>query len=892
TKYKGKIVSLAPLLGQLTGFILPIALSAALMIAGSIALTGNTARAGDMTESGGAGTGIWTFHDPADPGVDVTLTPTPEPNGKLTVTTNSGFGIDTTATGGNAIDLINAGGDTYITFTDNFTSTIITGEEIGIYAVNNGTDALSITTKGSVTGYDGDGIDAVNSINGTSLTVYAADVYGSENGIDATNNGSGALTITTTGLVTGKDNGGIDAVNSAAGTSLTVNAANVTGGNHGILAQNKGDDGLSITTTGLVKTDSTDHDGIHAGDYGAGNLIITSTGSVIGGNDGIDATGMDGGYSGTGNISITVSGSVTGGANGYEYGIRTRTEAGETTTITLNSGANVSSAAGNGIYNNDGDSTITVNTGAAVSGKISLNDGSDNLLFSGGDFSGVTIFDGGDDIGTADGWTDTLTFNGSSGTLTGGNVLNWENVIIGAGSSIFFADNMLTVGSVAGTGLSNFGTITTQDGAADDTLTITGNYIGSGGTLAIDAVLGDSSSATDKMVVTGDTSGTSILSIKNLGGQGTITGNGPTDGIQIIQVSGSSNGTFKLPGGIGGGAYLYELFQTDGQDWYLQSSGLLPQIDDYAALSMVFAQPLTLGTLHQRVGHRRGRLEVGGSQGHKGMDGWFRMIGGMRDGAPDNEESFKQEYYYMQGGLDKQIFVNSKGRWNIGTNAHYGQSDTDISHGVNGSDADSDFYGFGFSLTWYGNPDYYGDGYYVDLVTQYSIYESDFSSNRTSHSIDGDNWSFGVEAGKRLHLFKTLPNISLVPQAQIIWVESDFDSFTDDDGARVSSDDGRLLKSRIGLKLERHPVSAVSNQSVGYVIANLNHNIDNETSIDASGVDVDYEDRSTWLGFGAGGTIKVKSNIEIYGEVYTSTSVDSFGDAFSVSGNVGIGISW
>ena len=62
------------------------------------------------------------------------------------------------------------------------------------------------------------------------------------------------------------------------------------------------------------------------------------------------------------------------------YGIRTKTEAGEMTTITLNSGANVSSVDGKGILNkDDGDSTITVNTGAAVSGKIVLENGSDNL---------------------------------------------------------------------------------------------------------------------------------------------------------------------------------------------------------------------------------------------------------------------------------------------------------------------------------------------------------------------------------------------------------------------------------------------------------------------------------------------------------------------------------
>ncbi len=49
TKYKGKIVSLAPMMGQLTGFILPVALGAALMI-GSVTMTGSTARAGVKEE--------------------------------------------------------------------------------------------------------------------------------------------------------------------------------------------------------------------------------------------------------------------------------------------------------------------------------------------------------------------------------------------------------------------------------------------------------------------------------------------------------------------------------------------------------------------------------------------------------------------------------------------------------------------------------------------------------------------------------------------------------------------------------------------------------------------------------------------------------------------------
>ena len=68
-------------------------------------------------------------------------------------------------------------------------------------------------------------------------------------GIFAKNEGTGALSITTTGKTTGATDG-ISATNSSTGTSLTINAATTTGGRFGILAQNFGTGALSITTTG------------------------------------------------------------------------------------------------------------------------------------------------------------------------------------------------------------------------------------------------------------------------------------------------------------------------------------------------------------------------------------------------------------------------------------------------------------------------------------------------------------------------------------------------------------------------------------------------------------------------------------------------------------------
>ena len=104
------------------------------------------------------------------------------------------------------------------------------------------------------------------------------------------------MIITSTGSVKSTEGSGITAHNSNKyGASLTVNAANShRQATTAFLPINRGKGDLTINTTGLVKSTSTSvNDGIHAGDYGPGDLIIISTGSVTGGNDGIEATGMD-----------------------------------------------------------------------------------------------------------------------------------------------------------------------------------------------------------------------------------------------------------------------------------------------------------------------------------------------------------------------------------------------------------------------------------------------------------------------------------------------------------------------------------------------------------------------------------------------------------------------
>ncbi len=444
----------------------------------------------------------------------------------LTVTTTAGFGIDTSTNGGDAFTLNGTDG---LTFTDNNMSSI-TGDDYGIHAFNSG-GALSITTTGHVTGNNYDGIWALNDFGGTDLTISAKDVtggaagifagnlgagatnvtatgpvtgnygsgiYGSNffygtdlmitatdvtgeyDGVRAVHFGSGALSVTTTGQVTGKRYTGIYAMTYyGAGTDLTVNAKDVMGDDDGIYAFNGGEGALTVTATGQVtgtngngikainfNYDGTNltvnakdvtggDDGIEATNYGTGFLKITTTGKVMAGDDGIDAynssygtsltieakdvTGIDHGIkainNGSGINSITVSGTVAGGTGA---GIATYTGSLGMTTITLESGAAVSATSGMAITNNEGDSSVLVKTGASVTGAISLGDGTDSITFDGGNFSGVTSFDGGG------GTSDSLTFRNVSGGIAGSTVQGMESVVVDTGADISVSGTLTT----------------------------------------------------------------------------------------------------------------------------------------------------------------------------------------------------------------------------------------------------------------------------------------------------------------------------------------------------------------------------------------------------------------------------------------------------------------
>lgn len=202
------------------------------------------------------------------------------------------------------------------------TNGAITGGSFGITGLNRGTGgALTVTANGDVTGTGATsrGIFTVNSGTDHNVTTGSgASVAGGLYGIFARNYGTGATNITVNGDVTTVGTSGSAGilVRSDVGTSVTVTTGAgtaVTGRRYGIFARNGGSGALTITTSGDVT--GTLGNGIYARHAGGGPIAITvNSGSQVN-SSGTGSTNAAISTQG-GPTTLTVGGTLTGSTGG------------------------------------------------------------------------------------------------------------------------------------------------------------------------------------------------------------------------------------------------------------------------------------------------------------------------------------------------------------------------------------------------------------------------------------------------------------------------------------------------------------------------------------------------------------------------------------------------
>ncbi|ECF6263327.1 fibronectin-binding autotransporter adhesin ShdA [Salmonella enterica] len=443
------------------------------------------------------------------------------------------------------------------------------------------------------------------------------------------------------------------------------------------------------------------------------------------------------------------------------------------------------------------------------------------------------------------------TFGGSNGTTVNGKVTNEGTLVFGdseeTGAIFTLNGDLVNMGTMAS------GSTSSTPG---NTLYVDGNYTGNGGSLYLNTVLGDDDSATDKLVITGDASGTTDLYINGIG-----DGAQTTNGIEVVDVGGvSTSDAFELKNEVNAGLYTYRLYWNESDnDWYLASKaqsddddsggddtpsdggddggnvtppddggdgGNVTPPDDggdggdvtppdhggdvapqYRADIGAYmgnqwmARNLQMQTLYDREGSQ-----------YRNADGsvWARFKAGKAESeAVSGNIDMDSNYSQFQLGGDILAWGNGQQSVTVGVMASYINADTDSTgnRGADGSQFTSsgnvDGYNLGVYATWFADAQTHS-GAYVDSWYQYGFYNNSVESGDAgSESYDSTANAVSLETGYRYDIALSNGNtVSLTPQAQVVWQNYSADSVKDNYGTRIDGQDGDSWTTRLGLRVD------------------------------------------------------------------------------------------
>ncbi|MGZ7460236.1 autotransporter family protein [Pseudomonas sp. Ma2-10] len=647
---------------------------------------------------------------------------------------------------------------------------------------------------------------------------------------------------------------------------------------------------------------------------------------------------------------------------------------------------------GGNISVSGGDDSITV-TGGEIVGQILASFGNDRLVWDGGGVirSEILMAAGDDsallrDLSEAtlsiapliDGGTgnDLLTFDHTT-SAGASRYTNWETINLSNGSRFDLTEKFVLGDSDTGTGvfniagssvlapvqggispfavgqrvnLNNAGLIdmTTGNTRTNDTLTVQGNYSGSNGQLFLQSVLGNDSSASDKLVVeNGTLTGNTLITVSNIGGVGGLT---RQNGIALVQAQGSAvseNGAFSLKGPVSAGAFDYRLFKggvTAGTEnsWYLRSAVVAPALTTipnpdptlppitvpvvatpFAAVApagsaqlpslpaaVPGAEPIplyrpevptwsvlppaaamltmtALGTFHDRQGDQR-LLKENGALGA----GWGRVYG----------KNINQTW----AGTVTPRFDGSLSGFQVGNDLYSSQTAGGLTQrtgffvGHTRLQGDVDGFNEGFQGRSAGKIELEGDsyglywtltdpiGWYVDTVVMGTRIDGD---NRSKRGLKLDNrghaLTLSAEAGYPIDMGG---NWVVEPQVQLIHQKISLDS-QDDGISRVSFDSDGAWTGRLGARLKgRYQVSGRPLEP--YLRANLWHTVAGDDTVTFDNVDqVKTTQKATSADVGVGVILSLDSAISVYASADYSSNIDS-NQLRGLGANIGVRVSW
>jgi uncharacterized protein with beta-barrel porin domain len=636
----------------------------------------------------------------------------------------------------------------------------------GIYAHNTGTGVLTVTANGNVTGTTfGRGIFARNfnatSTNLTVTTGAGTTVRGGQYGIFANNYGTGAVTITANGNVTGTTYGsGIFArnlnVNSTALSVTTAAGTTVSGYRTGIFTRNYGTGALTVTANGNVT--GTAFYGIYAANRNATSTTLTVTtaaGTTVSGS----SRGIYARNSGTGTLTITANGDVNStGGTGVSDGILARSTGGPIA-ITVAATGTASSTSAFAVEARSAVATVTVAgtlnggaggavkfdqagafanrlelvTGAVINGNVLGGTGTDTLGLSGsgsGSFNvaQLTSFEAGQKTGSGT-WTLTGTNTGITAFSASGGTLNVNGSLSNAAFSV--SGGTLTGTGTIGNTLVSGGTFAPGSGTAGSSMTVNGTLgLNAAATYAVNISPAASSFA--------NVTGTATLGGATV--NATFANGSYIQKKYTILTAGSISGTFGTLANTNLPANFHDTLSYDATHAYLNLSlnfttpapgglsgnqnnvanALINFLDTTGLIPLVFAS-LNANGLSQASG------EPGASTAQTGITGVGQFINAIFDGAfddgpgqggatgfaDDEANAYAPKSKVSRDAADafakampvKAVAPSFASRWNVWATAYGGNSRVSGDAGAGTSTTTSRIFGTAVGATYRFTPD-------------------------------------------------------------------------------------------------------------------------------------------------------------------------------------------
>lgn len=426
-------------------------------------------------------------------------------------------------------------------------------------------------------------------------------------------------------------------------------------------------------------------------------------------------------------------------------------------------------------------------------------------------------------LGGVTGWTGTTTLEGGAlildGSLGGAQLIS--NVTGMGGTNLSLKNGASVTGTDVSVGSGSTWNITDDshinalsltgnikfDAPAGDTLTVH-NWTGNGGTVALNTVMGDDQSTTDKIVIDGGSAtGSTKLIIHHNGeslGAETVNGikvvdatNGGTTSADAFYLSSESDGYRAENNTVAAGAYDYRLVRGSStapgseDDWFLTSDETFrPETGAYLNNKLA-ASTMQFYTLHDR------------SDANQAQGVWLRITGetSERDGVGGQNLS-GETYRVHMGGDVLELSDGGKGNFILGVMGQYSSNDNE-SEG-NGLKADGSVSGYSLGLygTWYADAETH-KGTYVDTWIMSGKFDNKVKGEGlTPEYYNSRNTAVSLETRYALPVYENDTTVvSVEPQAQVIYSNYQGDQHKEHNGTWVSDQSDDSTTTRLGVRV-------------------------------------------------------------------------------------------